>query len=61
MSNIVSVEIEDFGNLDNWLQEYPRKVYDMAENSGRKAGREGRKILIATSPGKNRNMQKVGV
>lgn len=58
MSNIVSVEIEDFGNFDKWLEEYPRKVYDMAENSGRKAGREGRKILIATSPGKNKKYAK---
>ena len=50
MSNIISVEIEDFGNVENWLQEYPRKVYDTAEKSGRKAGREARKILLTTSP-----------
>ena len=53
MSNIVSVEIEDFGNFENWVKEYPRKVYVMAELSGRKAGREARKILLITSPAKS--------
>lgn len=53
MSNIVSVEIEDFGNFEKWLEEYPRKVYVMAELSGRKAGREARKILLTTSPAKS--------
>ena len=53
MSNIVSVEIEDFGNFDKWIEEYPRKVYVVAEKSGAKAGRETRKILLTTSPAKS--------
>lgn len=55
MSNIVSVEIEDFGNFDKWIEEYPRKVYVVAEKSGAKAGRETRKILLTTSPVRKQN------
>lgn len=53
MSNIISVEIEDIGNFDSWVEEYPRKVYIVAEKSGAKAGRETRKILLTTSPAKS--------
>ena len=52
MSNIVSVEIEDLGNFEQWVENYPRKVYVVAEKSGAKAGREARKILLTTSPAK---------
>lgn len=50
MSNIISVDIEDFGNLEGWLREYPKEVYQVAEKSGRKAGRQTRKMLLSTSP-----------
>ena len=53
MSNIVSVEIEDLGNFEQWIENYPRKVYVVAEKSGAKAGRETRKILLTSSPRKN--------
>lgn len=53
MSNIVSVEIEDLGNFEQWVENYPRKVYVVAEKSGAKAGRETRKILLTSSPRKS--------
>lgn len=55
MSNIVSVEIEDLGNFEQWVENYPRKVYVVAEKSGAKAGRETRKILLTTSPVRKQN------
>ena len=30
MNNIISVEIEDFGNFEQWVENYPRKVYVVA-------------------------------
>lgn len=53
MSNIVSVEIEDLGNFEQWIENYPRKVYVVAEKSGAKAGRETRKLLLTSSPRKS--------
>lgn len=58
MSNIISVDIEDLGNFEQWVENYPRKVYVVAEKSGAKAGRETRKILLTTSPAKSRKYAK---
>ena len=53
MNNIISVEIEDLGNFEQWVENYPRKVYVVAEKSGAKAGRQARKMLLTTSPAKS--------
>lgn len=52
MSNIISVSIEDLG-LEEWIREYPKKAHDIADKSARKAGREGRKLIMSTSPVKS--------
>lgn len=52
MSNIISIGITDLG-LEKYLKTYPIKVRVIADKAALKAAKEGRGILIATSPRKH--------
>lgn len=51
MSNIITIGISDFG-LEEYLKTYPIKARIVADKAALKAAKEGRGILIATSPRK---------
>ena len=52
MSNIITIGISDFG-LEEYLKTYPIKARIVADKAALKAAKEGRGILIATSPRKH--------
>lgn len=49
MSNIISVSIEDLG-FDEFVSSFPELAFNIADSSARRAGNEGRKELISSSP-----------
>ncbi|AXI27263.1 hypothetical protein CG018_07535 [Gemella sp. ND 6198] len=52
MSNIISIGISDFG-LQEYLETYPLKVHIIADKAAYKAAKEGRALLLVTSPVKS--------
>ena len=52
MSNIISIGISDFG-LEEYLKTYPIKARIVADKAALKAAKEGRSLLLVTSPVKS--------